>query len=75
MTENRYSNAKPSKMAERVYKIRTKQGLTAKELDRKADLSPGHVTAIENGMIRNPSTDTVVKLARALGVSNDELLA
>ena len=55
-------------IAERVKHLRLKKGLTQAELDKIADLSSGHVGAIERGRREAPNTTTMLKLARALSV-------
>jgi len=55
-------------------KLRREKGLTQEGLARKADISFHTVVMLESGGIKNPKIDTVVKLAKALGVSIDKLL-
>ena len=55
-------------------KIRKEKGFTQEGLARKADISFHTLVKIENGGIKNPRIETVVKLARAVGVSIDELV-
>ena len=55
-------------------KLRREKGLTQEGLARKADISFHTVVKLESGGIKNPKIDTVVKLAKALGVSIDKLL-
>lgn len=55
-------------------KIRKEKGLTQESLSRKAGISFHTLVKIENGRIRNPRIETVMKLAKALGVKTDDLL-
>ena len=55
-------------------KIRKAKGLTQEALARKADISFHTLIKIESGRIKNPRIETVVKLAKALGVKTDDLL-
>lgn len=47
--------------------------MSARAIDALADLTPGHTALIEGGHREDPSTSTLTKLARALGVSLDWL--
>jgi transcriptional regulator with XRE-family HTH domain len=55
-------------------RLRKKEGLSQEKLARLADISLNALTKIESGFARKPTIQTVVKLARALGVSIDELV-
>ena len=52
-------------------KIRKEKGLTQEGLARKADISYHTVIKIESGGIKNPKVGTLLKLAKALGISTD----
>ena len=54
-------------------RIRTKKGISQGDIARTLDLGRGYVSNIENGKT-NPTLSTIVNLAKALGVSSDELL-
>jgi transcriptional regulator with XRE-family HTH domain len=49
-------------------------GLTSRELSTLIGASPVTVGNLEQGVSRNPNADTVIALARTLGVSLDWLL-
>ena len=55
-------------------KIRKEKGFTQEGLARKADISYHTVIKIESGGIKNPKVGTLLKLAKALGISTDKLL-
>jgi len=55
-------------------KLRREKGLTQEGLARKADISFHTVVKLESGGIKNPKIETVVKIARALGIKMDDLL-
>ena len=55
-------------------KLRKEKGLTQEGLARKAGISFHTLVKIENGRIKNPRLETVIKLARALEVKIDSLL-
>ena len=54
---------------------RKERGWTQEELAAIADMPQTHISAIETGRIVDPRASAVEKLARALGVSVDALLA
>ena len=55
-----------------VARIRSHRGLSQDELAEKADLDRTYVSGIERG-VRNPGIKTVLRIARALGVSVGDL--
>lgn len=60
-------------IGERVYWLRDERGWTQEELARAAGVSPTTVSHIESGTIRRPRINTIRRLARAFGLSTDEL--
>jgi transcriptional regulator with XRE-family HTH domain len=61
-------------IGKRIRALREERGLTQREVARRAGLTPSGVGFIEHGQTRNPSAETVVAVARALGVPVEELL-
>ena len=59
---------------ENLARLRKENGLTQEGLARKANISYHTLIKLENGGIRNPKIETVMKLAHSLGVSIDKLL-
>ena len=55
-------------------KLRKKKGLSQEKLARLADISLNALTKIESGFAKKPTIQTVVKLAKALDISIDELV-
>lgn len=55
-----------------IARIRTQKGLSQDALAEKADLDRTYVSGIERG-VRNPGIKTVLRIARALGVSVGDL--
>jgi transcriptional regulator with XRE-family HTH domain len=53
---------------------REKAEVSTKELDRLAELRPGHTWAVENSKSGNADTKTLAKLAGVLGLSLDYLV-
>jgi transcriptional regulator with XRE-family HTH domain len=61
-------------IGESIRKIRKKRNLTQDKLARLADIPYTSITKIETGVIKNPSIQTVAKIAKALNISLDELI-
>ena len=59
-------------MGQRLYELRTREGLTQEGLARKADVTTGAVRNWEKGK-RTPSFEMAIRLADALEVTLDEL--
>lgn len=53
---------------------RAKKDMTQDELAKKADIPYPTLAKIESGAVRNPSIETVVKIADGLGVTLDNLI-
>ena len=62
-------------LSERIKALRTKQGFTQNQLATKAHVPQPTVWRLEKGLIRNPKIGLLTKLADALDVSVDELVA
>jgi len=63
-----------NKLGRKIKKLRTDLGLSQDELGRKADVPYTTLTKIETGVIKKPSVYVVAKIAKALGVSVDDLI-
>ena len=61
-------------IAKNIKKYRRAKGLSQDKLSRLADISHATIIKIESGGIQSPTIDTVQKIAKALGVSLDNLL-
>ena len=61
-------------IGDKIKQLRIKQGLTQDELARKSDLPYTTLTKIETNVITKPSIQTVMKIAKGLGVSLDDLM-
>ena len=61
-------------IANNLRRLRKKMGLSQEKLARLADISLNTLTKIESGFAKKPTIQTVVKLAKALEVSLDELV-
>lgn len=60
-------------IGEKVRKIREGRGITQEQLAFEAGLNRAYIGYIERGE-RNPSTETLVKIAKALKISPKDLL-
>jgi len=61
------------KLGQNLKKIRTKKGISQGDIARTLDVSRGYISNIENGKT-NPTLATISRLAKAVGVSIDELM-
>ncbi|MFA7385914.1 MAG: helix-turn-helix transcriptional regulator [Candidatus Paceibacterota bacterium] len=67
------SNEKTT-IAKNIKKLRNQRGLSQDKLSKLADISHNTIIKIESGGIQSPTIDTVQKIAKALGVSLDDLM-
>ena len=61
-------------IGEKIKQFRSRQGLTQDALARKADLPYTTLTKIETDVITKPTIQTVVKIAKGLGITLDDLM-
>jgi len=61
-------------IGDKIKQLRNKQGLTQDELARKSDLPYTTLTKIETNVITKSSIQTVMKIAKGLGIGIDELI-
>lgn len=61
------------KLGDNIKRIRTEKGMTQGDLCRKLELDRSYMSNVENGN-KNPTLATIEKIAKALGVSIDELM-
>lgn len=54
-------------MAYKIVEMRKKKGLTQDELAKRSGVSRAIVSGLESGRIRTTTTQTLLKLAKALG--------
>lgn len=62
-----------SPLARNLRRLRKRRGLSQDRLSKLADLSHNTIIKIEAGAILSPTVETAQKIARALGVTLDEL--
>ena len=60
---------------ERIKELRLQKGLTQDQMERITGVDQGYISLIENGRRKRVSAEMLVKLARALGCSVEDLVA
>lgn len=60
-------------MFKRIKELREAKGLSQEKLAQRADISRQMIVNLESGAVGNTSTDTLAKIALALGVSTSEI--
>ena len=60
-------------MGYKIKEIREAQKMTQEELAEKSGVSRGTISALENGIVRNTTSKTLLRLALALGTSVDNI--
>ena len=63
-----------STISKNIKKLRKQRGLSQDKLSKLADISHNTIIKIESGAIQSPTVDTASKIAKALGVSLDDLV-
>jgi len=63
-----------NKISDNLKKLRAKKGYSLEKVARLADLSLNTVVKIENGINKNPTIETITKLAKALDVAINDLI-
>ena len=63
-----------SRIADNIKKYRNKLGVSQDKLSKLADVTYNTIIKIESGVNTNPTIETLSKIAKALGVSVDELI-
>ncbi len=66
--------ATENNIGENIKKRRTKLGLSQEDFSQKSGVKYTTLTKIESGVIKTPSVLMVEKIAKALGVSIEDLL-
>lgn len=63
-----------NKISDNLKKLRAQKSYSLEKVARLADLSLNTVVKIENGINKNPTIETITKLAKALCVEIDDLI-
>lgn len=66
--------AMSNNISENLKKLRGKRGYSLEKVARLADLSLNTIVKIENGVNKNPTIETLTKIAKALEVGVDDLI-
>ena len=61
-------------LAKKLKELRKKAGWSQQKLAEKAGLSYNAITKIEQGIAKQPTIQTMIKIADAFGISLDELV-
>jgi len=61
-------------ISENIKRLRNKLSLTQDDLAKKADIKYTTLMKVESGTVNKPSVQTMAKIAKALGVSIEDLL-
>jgi transcriptional regulator with XRE-family HTH domain len=64
----------PGRLGRMLKTLREAKGLTQVELAKKARIGQGYLAQLEGGVKKNPSLAVLKRLARAVGVSVEQLL-
>lgn len=63
-----------STIADNIKKYRNKVGVSQDRLSKIADVTYNTIIKIESGSNKNPTIETLAKIAKALGVRVDDLI-
>ena len=63
-----------NKISENLKKLREKKGYSLEKVARLADLSLNTIVKVENGVNKNPTIETLTRIAKALEVGVDDLI-
>ena len=63
-----------NKISENLKKLRRRKGYSLERVARLANLSLNTIVKIENGVNKNPTIETLTKIAKALEVGVDDLI-
>ena len=65
---------KRNMLAENIKRYRTKMGLSQDQLARKSGITYSTLTKLESGVNQNPKVKTLQEIAKALGVTLNDLM-
>jgi transcriptional regulator with XRE-family HTH domain len=64
----------PKRLSGMLKRMRIAKGVTQRDLAKRARVTQGYVAQLEMGIRKNPSIETLKRLAKALGVPVTALL-
>jgi len=62
-------------ISENIKKLRARLSLTQDDLAKKANIKYTTLMKVESGTVNKPSVQTMAKIAKALGVSIEDLIS
>jgi len=68
------SSTNKSTIAENIKKYRNKMSVSQDRLSKLADITYNTIIEIESGANKNPTIETLAKIAKALSVGVDDLI-
>lgn len=60
-------------MGYRIKEVREARRMSQEELSKKSGVSRGTISALENGLARNTTSKTLLKIAKALDTTVDQI--
>ena len=63
-----------NKISENLKKYRSQKGCSLEKVARLAGLSLNTIIKVENGINKNPTIETLTKIAKALDIGVDDLI-
>ena len=67
--------SKNENLAKNIERLRRQKGLSQEKLARLADVANNTIIKMESGENDNPTLETLRKVAKAFGISVDELIS
>lgn len=68
------SNNNVNKLGRNVKKFRKQKDYSLEKVSKLADVSLNTVVKVESGVNKNPTIETLTKIAKTLGVNVDDLI-
>lgn len=65
---------RPMDLGQAIRQMRQAKGLSQGHIAKRIDRERPYVSDLERGVIKNPYFDTVAEIARAIGVSIDDIV-
>lgn len=64
-----------SSISKKMKELRSEKGWTQSDLAKESNVPVTTVAKIEGGFIKNPTIEKLAKIAKALGITVDELIS
>ncbi|WP_054958429.1 helix-turn-helix domain-containing protein [Paenibacillus dakarensis] len=62
-------------LGEFIQQKRSEKEMSLRDLAESAEISPSQLSKLERGLVKHPNSDSIVRIAYALNVDKDDLLA